>query len=93
MEPRVVDNPAARRFELWLGDQLAGRIDYALRDNTFLMLHAEVDLPLRGNGIGERLVHDALEDVRARNGKVRPHCSFVAAYVRRHPEYTDLVNS
>ena len=28
MEPRVVDNPNELRYELWLGDELAGEIRY-----------------------------------------------------------------
>jgi predicted GNAT family acetyltransferase len=36
-------------------------------------------------------VADALDDIRSRGLKVVPLCPFVAAYIRRHPEYEDLV--
>jgi uncharacterized protein len=36
-------------------------------------------------------VRGALDDMRARGLKVAPVCPFVAAYIRRHPEYADLV--
>jgi predicted GNAT family acetyltransferase len=32
-----------------------------------------------------------LDDVRRRGMEVLPICPFVAAYVKRHPEYTDLL--
>jgi predicted GNAT family acetyltransferase len=34
----------------------------------------------------------ALEDVRAREGRVVPLCPFFASYIKRHPEYEDLVD-
>jgi predicted GNAT family acetyltransferase len=36
-------------------------------------------------------VRGALEQARAQNLKVVPRCSFVAAYLARHPEFTDLL--
>jgi uncharacterized protein len=36
-------------------------------------------------------VADALDDIRSRGLQVVPLCPFVAAYIRRHPEYEDLV--
>lgn len=32
-----------------------------------------------------------LEDIRRKKLKVVPQCPFVATYIRRHPEWTDLV--
>jgi len=44
-------------------------------------------------GVDFRLneVRGALEDIRSRGERVVPFCPFVRAYVRRHPEYADLV--
>jgi predicted GNAT family acetyltransferase len=42
-----------------------------------------------GRGIGASLVRAALDDARKRGFKIVPACSFVAAFVRRHPEYND----
>ena len=44
-----------------------------------------------GMGLGSRLVQFALDDLRARNLNAVPTCPFVAAYIRRHPEYLELV--
>ena len=35
------------------------------------------------------MVKEALDDTRRAGFKIQPACSFVVAYVRRHPEYLD----
>lgn len=45
----------------------------------------------RRRGIASRLVRHALDDARARGLRVVPTCSFVAAFIERHPEYAALV--
>lgn len=90
-ELSVADNPAGLRYELWLDGELAGWIDYALNGDTTALLHTEVRPSHRERGLATRLVHDALEHVREHDRRLRPLCPFVAAYVRKHPEYGDLV--
>jgi uncharacterized protein len=46
---------------------------------------------LRGRNIGVRLVRGVLEDVRRQGLKVVPQCSFVRAFMTRHPEFDDLL--
>ena len=41
--------------------------------------------------MGQRAAQLALDDARARGWKVRPLCSYADAYIRRHPEYNDLL--
>ncbi len=92
MEPRVAHDPAELRYELWLGDRLAGHIRYTRDDDGALTLvHTEIDPDLEGDGLGTTLVRGTLDDLRARGLRMRPLCPFVAAFVRRHPEYGDLV--
>jgi predicted GNAT family acetyltransferase len=43
-----------------------------------------------GRGVGSQLVRGALELVRARGERVVPVCGFVAAWMRRHPEFDPL---
>jgi predicted GNAT family acetyltransferase len=90
-EIHVIDNPDQQRYELWRGETLAGFIEYRLRENEVSMTHTEVDPHLQEQGLGTRLVADALADTRARGRMVRPYCPFVAAYIREHPEDEDLV--
>jgi hypothetical protein len=55
------------------------------------LIHTEVDPAFEGKGIAGRLVAGALDDIRRRGLLVTPICRFVRSYLRRHPEYADLV--
>jgi predicted GNAT family acetyltransferase len=90
-EIRVTDNPDEQRYELWDGEVLAGFIEYRLRGDAVAMTHTEIEPHLQTQGLGTRLVADALADTRARGRTVKPYCPFVAAYIREHPEYEDIV--
>ena len=64
---------------------------YNLTPGTMTFTHTEVPYALQGQGIASRLVRGALEAARAEGLKVVPRCSFVSAYIARHPEFGDLV--
>jgi predicted GNAT family acetyltransferase len=90
-EVRVIDNPQESRYELWDGATLVGFIAYRVEPGTFELVHTEVDPAFRGRGLGSRLVAEALDDLRVRGAKLVPLCPFVTAFIRRHPEYSELV--
>jgi uncharacterized protein len=56
-----------------------------------VLIHTDIDPAFEGHGLGSRIVAGALDDIRARGLSVVPSCSFVRSYLRRHPEYADLV--
>jgi predicted GNAT family acetyltransferase len=90
-EPIAIDHdPAAQRFEARIGRALA-RADYRLDGSTMLMLHTEVPPQFEGRGLASRLVRAAFDHAQANGLKVRPICSYVAAWVRRHPEVAPLL--
>jgi predicted GNAT family acetyltransferase len=89
--PRVVDNPRASRYELWLGATRAGLIQYRSEPGVAFLVHTQVAPAFAGQGLGERLVAGVLADLRARGLKLVPLCPFVRAYLRRHPDQADLV--
>lgn len=86
----VTDNAAEQRYELAV-DGAVAIAAYRPRDGVLLFTHTEVPKALEGRGIAGRLIKGALADVRARGLKIVPLCSFVAAYIERHPEEQDLV--
>jgi predicted GNAT family acetyltransferase len=90
MTNTVRDNGAARRYEMNLAGKSAF-ITYCRSPGVVTLLHAEVPPELSGQGIGSQLVRGVLELVRAEGGKVVPHCSFVASYMKSHPEFQDLL--
>jgi uncharacterized protein len=87
----VRDNQAERRYELLFGDELVGEILYGTKPGAVVLVHTEVEPAAEGTGLGSRLVAEALDDIRSRGLSVVPLCPFVAAYIRHHPEYADLV--
>lgn len=86
----VIDNTAEKRYELNLGDDMA-LIEYVLGKGIVVLTHTEVPPKYEGQGIGKELVLAALEDIRSKGLLVVPQCPFVGAYIRRHPEWMDLV--
>lgn len=89
----VRDNTATHRYELLLDRELVGDLLYRTRGDVVTLIHTEIAPRLEGHGLGEQLVACALDDIRERGLQVVPLCPFVAAYIRRHPEYDDLVKS
>ena len=86
----IRNNAALNRYEL---DTEAGSAvaNYRPLPGAIAIFHTEVPLPLRGRNVGVRLVRGVLEDVRRRGIKVVPECSFVRAFMMRHPEFNDLL--
>lgn len=87
----VRDNPEKLRYEALVDGQVAGLLFYRAREGELVLVHTEVADEFEGQGIGSRLVAGALDDIRARGLRIVPICPFVKAYLRRHPEYTDLI--
>jgi predicted GNAT family acetyltransferase len=44
-----------------------------------------------GQGVAAELAKFVLGDIRRRGMRVVPRCPYVAQYIRKHPEYADLV--
>jgi predicted GNAT family acetyltransferase len=88
--PVVRHNEAASRFEADVDGRLA--VAAYRRDGEVLLLtHTEVPPAAQGRGIAAALVKSALDWARAEGLRVRPLCSYVAVYMRRHPETQDLL--
>ena len=90
LSAQVRDNPGRQRYELQLPEGLAFAT-YQQRGDVMAVTHSEVPPEVEGRGIGSALVRGVLDDIRARGFKVLPLCGFVAAYIRRHKEYQDLL--
>lgn len=90
MTNAVSDNPARNRFELAVEGETAFA-NYRRDGGVLTITHTEVPKQLEGRGIGSRLVAGMLDIARAQRLTVVPRCSFVRAYIKRHPHYADLV--
>jgi predicted GNAT family acetyltransferase len=87
----VEDDPAKHRFEILVDGALAGFTAYLPRDEVLVFTHTEVDPRFQNMGVGAALIRSTLDQLRERGTRVVPRCPFMAAFIDRHPEYTDLV--
>jgi len=90
--PDIRDNALRHRIELD-ADGHTAFIDYRRADGVVTFTHTEVPKELGGRGIGSALARGALDWARAERLKVVAKCPFVAAYLGKHPEYADLLQS
>ncbi len=86
----VKNNVEKRRFELVAEGKLA-IAEYIDRGSMIVFTHTEVPVGLEGRGIGSHLVSNALDFARREGKTIMPLCPYVAAYIRRHPEYQPFV--
>jgi uncharacterized protein len=97
-DPDVRDVAEASRYEARLppngdadGAAAIAFAAYLRHGREIVFTHTEVPPALEGRGVGSRLARAALDDARRHGLTVIPRCPFIAAFIRRHPEYRDLV--
>ena len=87
----VTDNPAKSRYEVHMGGELAGIVNYRLRGDVIDLIHTEVYDKFQGAGLAGRLAKASLDDARARHLTVIPTCPYIRSWIGRHPDYANLV--
>ncbi len=68
-------------------------LEYRLDEPVMTITHTWVPEALGGRGLAGEITRHALEFARDRHWQVVPVCSYVAAYIRRHPQYNSLLHS
>ncbi|MBC2933656.1 N-acetyltransferase [Nocardioides sp. zg-1228] len=88
----VTRNPDRQRYEAVLGDStVAGFLDYQETSELVALTHTEVAPSFEGQGVGSALARAALDDIRARRLRALVICPYVTRWLRRHPDYRDLL--
>ena len=89
----VFHDTAALRYEARRGDQtVVGHLDYEKgADGAWILAHTIVPPAHAGQGVASFLARAVLGDARDHGRQVVPACSFVAAWLQRHPDYLPLV--
>lgn len=90
MNRTIQQNRDRSRFE-WTEDGVLCVLDYRLDNGTLTVVHTGVPTAVGGRGIAAELTRCALDTARQQGLKVRPLCSYTAAYIKRNPEYQDLL--
>ena len=68
-------------------------LDYTRFGSMILFTHSGVPSALEGQGIGSKLARAGLEYARENSLTVRTTCWFVRDFLKRHPEYNDLLEA
>jgi predicted GNAT family acetyltransferase len=87
----VTHDAASRRFEVRVGDHPLAFLSYSSDGDQIIFEHTFVPNELRGKEIASNLVRAALEEAKQRRWRVVPRCSYVAAFIKRNPQFADLV--
>ena len=88
--PAIVNNPAAQCFEAGRGADRA-ECCYRRQGQVLELHHTEVPAALQGLGLAGLLVQAALDWARENQLGVLPSYSYVASYMKRHPQTQDLL--
>lgn len=90
-ETTVTHNVKLQRFESPVGDASPTFLSYIHEGEHVILDHTFVPDELRGRGLAATLVRAALDEARQRNWRIIPRCSYVAGFIKRNPEFADLV--
>ena len=86
----LTDNAVRGRYEMVV-DGVTAYVTYSRQGDRLTLVHTEVPTALGGRGVGSLLATAVLEDVRKRGLRVAVECEFLEAFIKRHPEFADLV--
>lgn len=90
MSDAIQHDRANHRFETTV-DGHTCELDYEDDGRTMTITHTGVPPEVGGRGIAGALVAAAFEWARSAGRRVVPACSYAAQWVRKHPEYADIV--
>lgn len=81
----VTRNDADQRYEIHVGDTLAGFTTFRIDPRGRLHFpHTEIDPAFRGRGLAQQVVAEAMTDAAVRGETVVPHCPVVVRYLQTH---------
>ena len=93
----VVDNMTHERFELWTSwpeRSFVGFVAYQLEDpGVYDLRHTIISESYGRQGYARTLVTLVLDQLREREQRIVPTCSYVQRYLERFDQYGDLVAS
>lgn len=90
MEYKLIDNQEQKQYEFHVENHIV-KIEYIKAQTQIYLTHTEVPTALEGKGIGSAIVKQVLQDIKEKDLTLVPLCPFVAAYIKRHPEWRNLV--
>ncbi len=89
----IVHERADRRgaFVIFDREKRVAELTYTVAASYVTLDHVEVDVVLRRNGIGGRLVKAAVDWARAEHRRLLPRCPFAKAVFDKTPAFADVI--
>ncbi|MGO4533407.1 GNAT family N-acetyltransferase [Leifsonia sp. 2MCAF36] len=87
----VVNNEAEGSYQAVSGDTLIGGITYERSGDVVTLIATSVFPEFRHQGVASELIRRVLDTIRAEGARVTIGCPVVRTFLRKHPEYAELV--
>jgi uncharacterized protein len=80
------------KYTIAVEGETVGLVTVADRDNQRVFYHTEVDDRFEGRGLATILIDESLQATRADGKRVVATCPTVAAFIKKHPEFSDITD-
>jgi predicted GNAT family acetyltransferase len=80
-------------FTIAVDGRVVGKAKYLDRGDKRVFTHTEVDNNYEGRGLATILIGEALQQTRDAGLRIKALCPMVVAYLKKHDEYSDIVES
>ena len=91
IDAELTVNEIQNQFEIHIDDHVAF-IEFIQKGKKIWLTHTEVPKSIEGDGVGSTLVNKVLHYIKKNHLILVPSCSFVAAFVNRHPEWSSILS-
>lgn len=82
---------AGGRIDLWVGDEMVGRVQYTAVGEAINLTSTEVFVGHRGRGHGGELVLETIRVFSSPSKPLIPSCEFARSYIAARPQLHDAV--
>jgi predicted GNAT family acetyltransferase len=89
-ENELVDNTESNQFEINV-DGKTSFVEYQREGDLVYLVHTQVPEDQSGQGIASDLVEKTFNYLEEKNLKVVPECSYVQAFIKRHPDWERIL--
>ncbi|MBZ0328117.1 MAG: N-acetyltransferase [Altibacter sp.] len=90
MDIKISENKDRKRFEMVVEGKTA-LIEYIRAENKMYLTHTEVPKELEGKGVASSMAKQVLQQIKDEGLFLVPLCPFIAAYLKRHPEWKEIL--
>ena len=89
----LINNEAEQQLEFQLQSGEKAFVTYRYWGKIIVLMHTEVPQSEEGKGLGSELARQTFEWIRAQKIMAKVFCPFLVVYLKRHPEFLDVVTS